>query len=119
MLFGSKARQDTFRLSVILTLVHTDPEFEIAVFFHNPPLTPPAKTVSRVGSFGSNIIALVLPPTFVGPLSTQLLSTASPGTLPEASIRCLSSNISLRITSKFSGVGLPNAGFMVNSHSFS
>ena len=54
---------------------------EMLLFFHKPPLTLPANTVLSLGSFGSNIIALVLPPTLLGPLFIHILSVASPGVL--------------------------------------
>ena len=65
---------DTEIFSGILSVISSHSEFssEILVFLNNPPLTPPAKTVSPVLSFGSNIIAFVLPPTLFGPLSFQL-----------------------------------------------
>ena len=83
-MFGSTAIQVTFKLSGLFTRVHSEFSLEIFVFFQIPPLTPPAKTVSFVESFGSKITALVLPPTFVGPRSTQLLSVPSPGVLFKA-----------------------------------
>ena len=110
---------ETAKFSGIFTLVQAEFEFEIAMFFHNPPLTPPAKTVWLVGSFGSNITALVLPPTFVGPLSTHKLSTASPGTLSARMVFFLSAAKFFLIAAIFSGVGRPKVGLMVNSHSLS
>jgi len=65
------------------------------------------KTVSFDASFGSNIIALVLPPTLFGPLSIQPLSKASPGTLPIDRIFCLNTLILSLNGLSFSGVGLP------------
>ena len=59
---------------------HGDSGFEILVFLNNPPLTPPANAVSLELSLGSNIIPLVLPPTFPGPLSIHFISSDSPGT---------------------------------------
>ena len=40
--FGSIAIQEIAKFSGISTKVQTDPASEIFVFFHRPPLTPPA-----------------------------------------------------------------------------
>ena len=90
----------------------------ISVFFHNPPLIPPAITVLLVLSVGSKMIAFVLPPTLFGPLSTHGLSAPSPGVLFKRACCLFFSNSSL-ILERFSPVGLPNSGFAVNAQSCS
>ena len=85
-LLGSEMILEMFKFSGILTRTQVEFALEIFVFFQRPPLTPPAKTVSFVLSLGSNIMALVLPPTLSGPLEIQLLSAASPGTLADISL---------------------------------
>ena len=81
-MFGSYVIDDTGMLLGIPFVICTHSEFtsEILVFLNNPPLTPPAKTVSSLLSLGSNIIPLVLPPTLFGPLEDHFISSDSPGT---------------------------------------
>ena len=50
------------------TKVQGELGLDILVFLNIPPETPPANTVSFVGSFGSHIMAFVRPPTLYGPL---------------------------------------------------
>ena len=72
--------QEIAKLSGIPTSAQAELASVISLFTQRPPLTPPANTLLFVASLGSYIIALVLPPTLSGPLSTQLL-VSSPGTL--------------------------------------
>ncbi len=111
--------QETFKFSGIFTLVQAELGLLMFVFFHKPPLTPAAITVSLVASLKRNSNARVRPPTLLGPLSTHILSVASPGILPDVNSRALSASNFLRKMAIFSGVGLPRAGFMVSSHSCS
>ncbi len=107
---------ETAKFSGISTLVHTLLALDILVFFHKPPLTPPAKTVLFDASVGSNINPLVLPPTLFGPLSNQPLSKASPGTRPLIKSSLLWANNSCCNSRTLFDVGLPNSGFMVKIH---
>ena len=110
----------TFKCSgSVVIFVQSDTADVIFVFFHRPPLTPPAITVLPDKSVGSKIIALVRPPMLFGPLSIQLLSVPSPGTLPLTRASFLVFSNSSLINVKFSGVGLPIEGFMDNNHSCS
>ena len=56
------------------TLVQAGEELVISFVYHKPPVTPAAHSFLFEESFGSNIIALVLPPIVFGPLSFQLTS---------------------------------------------
>ena len=80
-LLGSKVMQVTDKFSDTPTCCQEVFGSVMSLLTHKPPLTPPAKTLLFVASFGSNKIALVLPPTLFGPLSIHGLSAASPGTL--------------------------------------
>ena len=91
-------------------------EFSSSIFSLTkiPPLTPPAKTFLLDESLGSNIIPLVLPAMLVGPLGTHAMSGFSPGT-PATLIFSKPSKSSC-ILNKFSVLGLPRTGSIVNSH---
>ena len=67
-------------LGTPLIISHSDSASSIFSFTNIPPLTPPAKTLVFELSLGSNIIPLVLPAIFVGPLATHAISGFSPGT---------------------------------------
>ena len=67
-------------LGTPLIILHSESSSVISSFTNIPPLTPPAKTLLFVASFGSNIIPFVLPATFEGPLATHAISGFSPGT---------------------------------------
>ena len=56
------------------TIFHSGDAFVISLVYHSPPVTPAAHSFLFEESFGSSIIALVLPPIVLGPLSTQLTS---------------------------------------------
>ena len=61
------------------TLFHDELLLVISLLYHKPPLTPPAHTFLPVGSLGSQVIVLVLPPTLLGPNSTQGALDDDPG----------------------------------------
>ena len=114
-LLGSTVIEDTARFpGTFSTRAHCEPLLEISVFFHKPPLTPPAKTVLLLLSLGSNKIARVLPPTLFGPLSSHAL-VPSPIDLFR-SRSCFSSSLN-KVSLPSSN--LPVNGLMVNSHSCS
>src|SRR5689334_15479266 len=86
----------------------------ISALYHKPPVTPPAHTFLPVASVGSQARALVRPPTFPGPRSTQavtLVPGMAPYTLLSLVFKCFSASIST------SGVGLFKAGSMVAIYS--
>ena len=72
---------ETFSGILFVIFTHCELGSEILVFLYKPPVTPPVKTVSSVLSLGSNIMAFVLPPTLLGPLSYHLSTADSPGTI--------------------------------------
>ena len=114
-LFGSYVNTDIGKfLGTPCTMFHS--EFSSSMFSLTkiPPLTPPAKTFLLDVSLGSNIIPFVLPAILVGPLGTQAISGFSPGT--PATLIFSKSSISSCILNKFSVLGLPRTGSIVNSH---
>ena len=50
----------------------------MSLLYQSPPVTPPAHTFLPAGSLGSHASALVLPPTYLGPIETQG-AVAEPG----------------------------------------
>ena len=71
---------ETAKLPIgILTLDHGDAILVTFSFFHNPPLTPPAKTLRYDPSERSHSAALDLPAASLGPSSYHGFC-ASPGT---------------------------------------
>ena len=63
-----------------LIFVHADDASVILLFFHKPPLTPPAKTLLLVPSDKSQRAALDLPAASLGPNSYQGVAPLCPGT---------------------------------------
>jgi hypothetical protein len=81
VLLGSYVKTEIGRFLGIPSIIfHSDSALSILSFTNIPPLTPPAKTLLLELSLGSNIIPLVLPAIFVGPLATHAISGFSPGT---------------------------------------
>jgi len=97
----------------------TSEALSISWLTHNPPLTPPAKTLSKSVSERSNKAARVLPPALFGPTDCQLLLAVSPGARAVNSPALAFFRISLRLfwtAINFSEVGYPKRGFIVSSN---
>ena len=98
-------------------ILQLDDGFPISSFTNSPPLTPPAKTLWLRLSFGSHKTPLVLPEILLGPFWTHAISGLSPGT-PSFLID-LKSSCSSWTLNRFSVLGLPSTGSIVNSQSSS
>ena len=110
--------EDTAKFLGIPSIIfHSEFGLPTSSFKNKPPLTPPAKTLLLELSLGSNIAALVLPPTLLGPLWIHAISSFSPGT-PSILIPLMSFN-SFWISKRFSVLGLPRTGSIVSSQSLS
>ena len=111
-LLGSTVREVTARLpGTFCTLVQVELELEMLVFFHRPPLTPPANTVLLLESLGSKNTTLERPPTLFGPRSSQAFVN-SPGL---RSLALVKANCSRKIVI-LPSFKRPVVGSMVNSH---
>src|ERR1051326_2886254 len=61
------------------TFFHVGEATVMSLVYHSPPATPPAHIFFLVASFGSNIIARVLPPTLLGPRSVHTAVVSGSG----------------------------------------
>ena len=109
LLLGSKTIAVTAMLSQkSLTACQVDPVLVISLLYHKPPETPPAHTL--LVEVGSQVRALVLPPTLSGPLSTHG-ALAAPGRVGEGF--CCICFVICKIGNNFSTSGLLKEGFIV------